>query len=541
MPRCCSARSRPGRQRSAAGSSSRTPSPASAKAGSPIPSATRMRTPRSSSPRSGRPQCSPPGGKRRGRREGSCSPSRDVLLQLGVLAQSRGSLPAFALALALYLALVPDRARSLLTLLTIGAATALSAGRLLEVYRADPGEDLQQALASAKTALVLTAVCLAAAGVAIGLLERRRGSVPTAAPRLRRLVVASVLVLGLAAAVTIVSSGPTSRLGDGLASGRYDLWRVAALEFADHPVQGVGADNFAVGLRARTERPRGAALSAQHRVEAPVPDRARGDGPLRRVPRLRGGRRSSEPEDRCDTRGTRLGRSRLLLLLVRPRIDRLVLGGPGTRRPGIRRARARRRHVARGADAGGPAATAAAGDHGHRRRGSRHSFDLACTALACGAGRRGCSRELGEGSRRSIRPTRARSSAQRAQRRARRRRRGSRAARRRSRAGKRGPSARALDRAPEDWYAHAALALVDLEAGRRTAALEHLRHAHRLNPLERTTRALLAVALRSEPVPASLAERLDRRAVSSPLGRRPVDCRPVLGLSAVCADREGRP
>ena len=91
-----------------------------------------------------------------------------VLLQLGVLAQSRGSLPAFALALVLYLALVPDRARSLLTLLTIGAVTALSLGRLLEVYRADPGDDLQQALASARTALVLTAVFLAAAGVAAG-------------------------------------------------------------------------------------------------------------------------------------------------------------------------------------------------------------------------------------------------------------------------------------------------------------------------------------------------------------------------------------
>ena len=42
-------------------------------------------------------------------------------------------------------------------------------------------------------------------------------------------------------------AGRRLRLGDGLASGRYDLWRVAALEFADHPVQGVGADNFAVG------------------------------------------------------------------------------------------------------------------------------------------------------------------------------------------------------------------------------------------------------------------------------------------------------
>ena len=109
--------------------------------------------------------------------------------------RARGSLPAFALALALYLALMPDRARSLLTLLTIGAATALSAGRLLEVYRADPGEDLQQALASAKTALVLTAVCLAASGRCDRAARAAPRKLPTAAPRLRRLVVASVLVL----------------------------------------------------------------------------------------------------------------------------------------------------------------------------------------------------------------------------------------------------------------------------------------------------------------------------------------------------------
>ena len=49
-----------------------------------------------------------------------------LLLQFGILAQSRGSLPAFALALVLYIALVPDRARSLLLLLPVGAATALS-------------------------------------------------------------------------------------------------------------------------------------------------------------------------------------------------------------------------------------------------------------------------------------------------------------------------------------------------------------------------------------------------------------------------------
>jgi hypothetical protein len=40
------------------------------------------------------------------------------------------------------------------------------------------------------------------------------------------------------------SSG--SHFSLGLGSNRYDFWRVAAHEFRDHPLQGVGADNFAI-------------------------------------------------------------------------------------------------------------------------------------------------------------------------------------------------------------------------------------------------------------------------------------------------------
>ncbi len=463
-----------------------------------------------------------------------------LLLQLGVLAQSRGSLPAFALALALYLALVPDRARSLLTLLTIGAATALSAGRLLEVYRADPGEDLQQALASAKTALALTAVCLAAAGVAIGLLERRRGSVPTAAPRLRRLVVASVLVLGLATAVTIASSGPTSRLGDGLASGRYDLWRVAALEFADHPVQGVGADNFAVAYA--RERNRGEEPLYPHSIELRLLSQTGVVGTGLFVGFLAFAVAAALRSRKIDATRAALASAGLVSFsywfvhgsidwfwevpaLAAPAFAVLGLAGGMSRaelKPAGSPQRPRRAIMAiavaglvtasislalpwlaaRDVEAAvGSWEKNPAGAFDRLERARRLNVlsgepDIVAGVLA----RRAGDRERANAAFR-----------------------------------------RALDRAPADWYAHAALALLDLEAGRRTAALEHLRHARRLNPLERTTRALLDVALRSEPVPASLADRLDRRAVSSPLGRRPVDCRPVLGLSAACADREGRP
>ena len=120
-----------------------------------------------------------------------------LLLQFGVLAQSRGSLPAFVLALVLYVALVPDRVRSLVLLLPIGAAAALSLGRLLGVYRADPGEELGQAVAAAQTALIVTAASLAVSGVVVGLLEQHRGRRSdrcASAPSSRR--AARVLVLG---------------------------------------------------------------------------------------------------------------------------------------------------------------------------------------------------------------------------------------------------------------------------------------------------------------------------------------------------------
>ena len=74
MLRWCSGRSRPGRRRSAVGSSWPGPRPASAKADSQTPPATRMPTERSSSPRSGRPLCWLRDAGRRGPPVVSCSP-----------------------------------------------------------------------------------------------------------------------------------------------------------------------------------------------------------------------------------------------------------------------------------------------------------------------------------------------------------------------------------------------------------------------------------------------------------------------------------
>ena len=127
LRRCCSACSRPGRRQSAAGSSSRRPSPASAKAASPIPS--------------GYANANAalflaafwPAAVLASRRE-TPWPARGLLLAVaGLLLQLGSARPEPWLAACLRArarrstsSLVPDRARSLLTLLPIGAATALS-------------------------------------------------------------------------------------------------------------------------------------------------------------------------------------------------------------------------------------------------------------------------------------------------------------------------------------------------------------------------------------------------------------------------------
>ena len=444
-----------------------------------------------------------------------------LLLQLGILAQSRGSLPAFALALVLYIALVPDRARSLLTLFPVGVATALSLWPLLEVFRADP-DQLQQALAAARTALVLTAVFVAAAGAAIGLLEQRRGQLRIGAARTRRVVVGAFLVVGLAAAVTIVSSGPTSRLSDGLASGRYDLWRVAALEFADRPIQGVGADNFAVGY-ARERHGREEPLYP-HSIELRLLAQTGLVGTGLFVGFLAFAVAAALRSRRIDATRAALASAGLVSFsywlahgsidwfweipaLAAPAFAVLGLaGGLSPAEPGrVGRAPRPPRAILALAAAGLAAASVsyalpwlAARDVEAAVAGWRNDPAFALDRLERARGLNVLSsepdvvagvlaRRLGD----------------------------------RERAGE--AFRRAVDRAPSDWYPRVELAVLELEAGRRAAALAQLERARRLSPLEPSTRALLALARRNEPVPASLVERLDRRAVPTPFGRRPVD------------------
>jgi tetratricopeptide (TPR) repeat protein len=82
---------------------------------------------------------------------------------------------------------------------------------------------------------------------------------------------------------------------------------------------------------------------------------------------------------------------------------------------------------------------------------------------------------------------------------------------------------RVLERNPDDWYAHLQLALLDAADGRRGEALAHLVRARSLNPLEPALRDAEDALFAGARLRRGLVLRIDRLAVRSPLGRRPVD------------------
>jgi O-antigen ligase len=187
-----------------------------------------------------------------------------ALVEIAVLTQSRGSLFAVPVAVVTYLAIVPRRLRAGLALAVVAVATAAARGRLLDVFDpvrrgdADAGHTIHTAL----VAIALSAGAVFVLWTLVALVDRRL----ELSPRTTRLAnVVALVAVGIAAvagavALTRVDLGASwrdfkagypeqttvSHFSLGLGSNRYDFWRVAVDEFRDHPLQGVGADNFAV-------------------------------------------------------------------------------------------------------------------------------------------------------------------------------------------------------------------------------------------------------------------------------------------------------
>jgi Tfp pilus assembly protein PilF len=172
-----------------------------------------------------------------------------ALLQLALLAQSRGSILGVAVALPLLVLLSRERIRVLAALLLVAVATLATLDPLLDVVAAGSTTEVEQAVADERVALALASATLFLIGSLLAFRDRpgrpQRGFGLVASRRRAVALVAAALALvavGTAVAASMLEDAPRP----GLESGRYDMWRVAGSEFADRPLLGVGADNFAV-------------------------------------------------------------------------------------------------------------------------------------------------------------------------------------------------------------------------------------------------------------------------------------------------------
>jgi len=447
-----------------------------------------------------------------------------LLLQLALLAQSRGSLVAGGITLLVLVLVSRDRLRVVAVLLLVTAAVAATLLPLLDVVAAGSEAEVRQAVGAVRVAFSLSTVALLLLGALVFLVGqsgRVRGGLPRVASRGR---VAAIVTVGLVLVVFFAAAAST--FGDaprpGLETGRYDMWRVAAGEVADHPMLGVGVDNFAVDFA--RERSTGEEPLYPHSLALRTFSQTGLVGGALFLGFVAAALASALPRRRePDSLSTAVAAAALasgVYWLVHGSIDWLweipalgasalaLLGlAAGLARSTPRKPVRRRAHSAALAGAGALVVLAAASfalpglAAIELERGVRawpDSPDRALLHLERAHGLNPLSERADV-----VAGTMARLDGDTEQARA--------------------AFQRALERNPDDWYVHLQLALLADEGGRSADVLAHLERARLLNPREPAV--LHAVS----------AADLASLAVRGPLGRRPIDCRPVLGLESRCA------
>ena len=459
-----------------------------------------------------------------------------LLLQLALLAQSRGSVGAAVIALLVLVLVSRERLRVLAVLLVIAAATLATFDPLLDLVDAGTTVEVQQAVEQERLAVMLSTGALLVLGALLCRLDRpgraRRGRTVAVSHR----KVAAVVGVGLVL-VGVATAAGASTLADaprpGLESGRYDMWRVAAGEFAEHPLLGVGVDNFAADF-ARERRTGEEPLYPHSLFLRSFSQTGLIGGALflgfvaaALAAALPTRRESGSLTNAVAAAAVASG----VYWLVHGSIDWLweipALGASALAFLGLASGLAR--SVPRRAPNGARSAVslAAAGVLLLAAVGSFALPGLAAFELERAVRSWPDSPEqafsLLERAR-HLNPLSERADvvagalAQR----------GGQADRARR------AFRQALERNPNDWYAHLQLSLLAEADGRRVEALTHLQRARSLNPRE-------SVVLRAEEALAAgardtaAAPDVARFAVRAPLGRRPVECRPVLGMASRCA------
>jgi hypothetical protein len=193
-----------------------------------------------------------------------------VLLDVALLSQSRGSILALPVCVVLLVAIVPGRLRTIAVLVPMLGAAAAAIPKVLDVGDALNGTDagaVQDAAGAVTSTVLLLALVAGAVVAVVAAWETLRPPAPATAVRVRKawtVVVVAGAIIGAAGGLVTVgnpvdrldnawhsfkggyddNTGSGSRLTSGLGSNRYDFYRVGLDVFADHPIAGVGADNF---------------------------------------------------------------------------------------------------------------------------------------------------------------------------------------------------------------------------------------------------------------------------------------------------------
>jgi O-Antigen ligase len=194
----------------------------------------------------------------------ACGP----LIGLTILGQSRSWFFALPFVLVLALVLVPGRGRTLAALAAIGIALLAMLGPLIDLY--DRWETASQPalVDDATRAILLASAGLLVVGLLAALVDRRVKVPRETARRISGAAVAATALLAVGGLVAFAASKDdpvgelsdawdefkesggepgdfgSSRFGGSLGNYRYDYWRVAWENFEDHPLIGVGADNY---------------------------------------------------------------------------------------------------------------------------------------------------------------------------------------------------------------------------------------------------------------------------------------------------------
>lgn len=192
------------------------------------------------------------------------------MIELAILAQSRGSLPATLVAVTVFIAVMPYRLRAASMLAIAALPAALALPTLLEVYRyGDDGPGALGPLQDAARAIILTSLLSLAIACFVLVvvyprlnLGRRRikliGQITTVVALLVAVIGASAFVARHGGPIAFVDQRVEEftsigypdlheqgiRYGANVGSNRADFWRVSLETWRDSPLLGAGAGSF---------------------------------------------------------------------------------------------------------------------------------------------------------------------------------------------------------------------------------------------------------------------------------------------------------